>query len=315
MNGLGDYDTHQGEAERHPALMADLDAGIESFFTTLEGAGAAERALVMTVSEFGRRPAENGSGTDHGTAAPHFLVGSRVKGGRYGAPPSLTQLDARGNLAQTADFRVALRHRARRSWLGVERRAGRSAAASRPCPSSPGRPAEPGTLGGVFERLADLETELEKLESQLSELYASGDQQAAAAAGRRHRRAASPIVEVYRDYRGIEQDLAEAREMLDGEHDAEMREYLAAEIDRQGSARWPSSRRELRELLVPRDPDDGKNVIVEIRGGEGGEEGNLWAGRPLPHVRALRRPAQVEARGADPPAVGHERPAARSRSW
>ena len=77
----------------------------------------------------------------------------------------------------------------------------------------------------MFERLADLETELEKLESQLSELYASGDQQAAATAGRRLAEL-RPIVEVYRDYRSTGQDLAEAREMLDGEPDAEMREFL-----------------------------------------------------------------------------------------
>jgi uncharacterized protein (DUF1501 family) len=82
-------------------------------------AGAADRALVMTVSEFGRRPAENGRGTDHGTAAPHFLVGSRVKGGRYGAAPSLTQLDAHGNPAPTTDFRV-LYATALQEWLGVE---------------------------------------------------------------------------------------------------------------------------------------------------------------------------------------------------
>jgi uncharacterized protein (DUF1501 family) len=119
VNGLGDYDTHQGEAQRHPALMEDLDAGLESFFTALEGAGAADRALVMTVSEFGRRPAENGSGTDHGTAAPHLLAGSRVKGGRYGAPPSLTQLDDHGNLVQTTDFRV-LYATAVQEWLGVD---------------------------------------------------------------------------------------------------------------------------------------------------------------------------------------------------
>jgi uncharacterized protein (DUF1501 family) len=119
VNGLGDYDTHQGEAERHPALMADLDAGIASFFTALEHAGEADRALVMTVSEFGRRPAENGSGTDHGTAAPHFLVGSRVTGGRYGAPPSLTQLDDHGNPVQTTDFRI-LYATALQEWLGIE---------------------------------------------------------------------------------------------------------------------------------------------------------------------------------------------------
>ena len=119
VNGLGDYDTHQGEAQRHPVLMQDLDAGLETFFTTLDGAGASDRALVMTVSEFGRRPSENGSGTDHGTAAPHFLIGSTVKGGRYGAPPSLTQLDDHGNLVFTTDFR-SLYATALQDWLGVE---------------------------------------------------------------------------------------------------------------------------------------------------------------------------------------------------
>jgi uncharacterized protein (DUF1501 family) len=119
VNGLGDYDTHQGEAPRHASLLQDLDAGLETFFTTLDVAGASDRALVMTVSEFGRRPAENGGGTDHGTAAPQFLVGAKVKGGRYGAPPSLTQLDGRGNLVFTTDFR-SLYATALQDWLGVE---------------------------------------------------------------------------------------------------------------------------------------------------------------------------------------------------
>jgi uncharacterized protein (DUF1501 family) len=119
VNGLGDYDTHQAEAQRHPALMRDLDAGIDAFLTALETGGAADRAVVMTISEFGRRPAENGSGTDHGTAAPHFLIGASVKGGRYGAPPSLTQLDDHGNLVATTDFR-ALYATALQGWLGVE---------------------------------------------------------------------------------------------------------------------------------------------------------------------------------------------------
>ena len=73
----------------------------------------------MTVSEFGRRPGENGSGTDHGTAAPHFLIGPGVKGGRYGAPLSLTQLDDHGNLRFTTDFR-AYYAAAVQDWLGVE---------------------------------------------------------------------------------------------------------------------------------------------------------------------------------------------------
>jgi uncharacterized protein (DUF1501 family) len=119
VSGLGDYDTHQGEAQRHPVLLEDLDAGLETFFTTLDGGGASDRAIVMTVSEFGRRPAENGSGTDHGTAAPHFVIGANVKGGRYGQPPSLTQLDEHGNLVFSVDFR-SLYATAVQGWLGVD---------------------------------------------------------------------------------------------------------------------------------------------------------------------------------------------------
>jgi peptide chain release factor 1 len=127
----------------------------------------------------------------------------------------------------------------------------------------------------MFDRLAELETEMEKLELQLSELYASGDQQAAAAAGKRLSEL-RPVVDAYRDWRTTDTELAEAREMLGGESDAEMREYLESEISaKQVTLETLDAR--LRELLVPRDPDDGKNVIVEIRGGEGGEEGNLWA--------------------------------------
>jgi uncharacterized protein (DUF1501 family) len=119
VNALGDYDTHQGEATRHPALLRDLDAGLTAFFDALDAAGASDRAVVMTVSEFGRRPAENGSGTDHGTAAPHLLVGASVHGGRYGASPSLTQLDPQGNLVATTDFR-SLYATVLQDWLGVE---------------------------------------------------------------------------------------------------------------------------------------------------------------------------------------------------
>jgi len=127
----------------------------------------------------------------------------------------------------------------------------------------------------MFERLADLETELEKLESQLSELYASGDQTAAAAAGRRLAEL-KPVVDAYRTYRTTEGELAEAQGMLAGESDADMRDYLDGEVAAKG-AQLAALDAKLRELLVPKDPSDGKNVIVEIRGGEGGEEGNLWA--------------------------------------
>ena len=117
VSGTGDFDTHQGEAARHPALMADLDAGIDRLFAAAGAAG--KDVLVMTVSEFGRRPAENGSGTDHGTAASHLLVGSSVRGGRHGARPSLSHLDEHGNPVSTVDFR-ALYAAVLRDWLRAD---------------------------------------------------------------------------------------------------------------------------------------------------------------------------------------------------
>lgn len=60
----------------------------------------------MTYAEFGRRPRGNRSnGTDHGTANSHFLLGGRVKGGLYGAPPALDRLDGNGNLPHAVGFR------------------------------------------------------------------------------------------------------------------------------------------------------------------------------------------------------------------
>lgn len=117
INGIGDFDTHQGQADRHPLLMQQLDDGIEQFFTTV---GADEDVALMTVSEFGRRPAENGSGTDHGTANVHFVAGAQVRGGRYGTPPNLGTLDRGGNLEHHVDFRAL--YATGLDWLGVESR-------------------------------------------------------------------------------------------------------------------------------------------------------------------------------------------------
>ena len=128
----------------------------------------------------------------------------------------------------------------------------------------------------MFERLVDLEAELEKLESGLSELYAAGDQNAAADAGRRIAEL-RPVVDTYREFRGVEAGIAESTEMLGAETDAEMKELIRAELETQ-EARRADLEGELKELLVPKDRNDGKNVIVEIRGAEGGEEANLWAG-------------------------------------
>jgi peptide chain release factor 1 len=125
------------------------------------------------------------------------------------------------------------------------------------------------------DRLGDLETELEKLESRLPEIYASGDQRAARDAGRRHAEL-KPVVDAWREYRQTEHDLREAKEMLAAEGNAEMREFLRGEAAEKETSLTDLETR-LRELLLPRDPNDGKNVIVEVRGAVGGEEANLWA--------------------------------------
>jgi uncharacterized protein (DUF1501 family) len=101
----GDFDTHADEAERHPALMTQLDAAVKRFLQTLDELHASDGVVLATSSEFGRRAPENGSGTDHGAAAAHFVLGVPVHGGRHGEPPSLTKLDPDDNLAMTVDFR------------------------------------------------------------------------------------------------------------------------------------------------------------------------------------------------------------------
>ena len=101
----GGYDTHAGQAGQHPRLLGDLAASLSAFRRALLEAGAWRRCLVMTYAEFGRRVQENASGgTDHGTAAPHLLMGGPVSGGLYGRQPSLGDLEG-GDLRHSVDFR------------------------------------------------------------------------------------------------------------------------------------------------------------------------------------------------------------------
>ena len=87
----------------------------------------------------------------------------------------------------------------------------------------------------------------------------------------------SPIVEKYREYKKAESDFEEAKQMLDdGGLDKEMREMVLSEIE-ESKAKVESLTGELKVLLLPKDPNDDKNVIVEIRGGAGGEESALFA--------------------------------------
>ncbi len=102
---IGGFDTHSDQGTWHATLMTRLDNAIDAFYLALDPRWRGQ-VTIMTFSEFGRRPDENGdAGTDHGTAAPMFVIGDHVKGGLHGAHPSLTQLDNNDNLIPTVDFR------------------------------------------------------------------------------------------------------------------------------------------------------------------------------------------------------------------
>ena len=102
----GGFDNHAGEDVDHGPLLTDVSSSIKAFFDDLDGHGKAHDVVLMTWSEFGRRAEDNGSnGTDHGTSAPHFVVGDAVVSGVHGNAPDLSHLDDNGNLAIESDFR------------------------------------------------------------------------------------------------------------------------------------------------------------------------------------------------------------------
>tara|TARA_R110002073_G_scaffold118918_5_gene259129 strand:- start:40881 stop:42230 length:1350 start_codon:yes stop_codon:yes gene_type:complete len=102
---IGSFDTHANQPGSHARLLKELSDGVLAFQKDLTAQGNDGRVTTMCFSEFGRRVGQNASrGTDHGTAAPMFMVGSKVKGGFHSRHPSLTNLD-NGDLKYTADFR------------------------------------------------------------------------------------------------------------------------------------------------------------------------------------------------------------------
>lgn len=107
MVTLDGFDTHANQAGNHQSLLEDLSDSIKDFYDDLAAAGMDDKVLTMTISEFGRRPYENGSnGTDHGAASPVMLFGAGLDGnGFVGTHPNLTEWDADDNLIPTTDFR------------------------------------------------------------------------------------------------------------------------------------------------------------------------------------------------------------------
>lgn len=101
----GGYDTHTNQPGTHDRLMGELNDALAAFCGDLKAQGNFDRVMLMTFSEFGRRVSQNASnGTDHGAAAPMFVLGGKAKAGVLGSYPSLTQLD-HGDLAFNLDFR------------------------------------------------------------------------------------------------------------------------------------------------------------------------------------------------------------------
>ena len=99
------FDTHANQLERHSDRLSQLAIALAAFRRELVKSKKWNNTLVVTWSEFGRRPAENASaGTDHGTAAPQLMLGGSVRGGVHGKQPSLTDLQNE-DLVHTLDFR------------------------------------------------------------------------------------------------------------------------------------------------------------------------------------------------------------------
>jgi uncharacterized protein (DUF1501 family) len=116
---LGSFDTHNNQRDTHERLLKTLADGVDTLARICEQQGIWRNTLIMTYSEFGRRVTENASqGTDHGTAAPHFILGGSIQGGFYGSYPSLQQLD-NGDLRYTTDFRQVYTTLTQR-WWGID---------------------------------------------------------------------------------------------------------------------------------------------------------------------------------------------------
>ncbi len=105
LNAVGSFDTHSDEVT---TLSTNLGQSVESvlaFQRDLEARKLDDRVLIQLWSEFGRRPQENGSGTDHGAGGVAFLIGTRAAGKMVGEFPGLGTLDENENLRNTSDFR------------------------------------------------------------------------------------------------------------------------------------------------------------------------------------------------------------------
>lgn len=101
---LGGFDTHDNQLAIHEKKLTDLNDALYSFYQDLKQAQLLQNVTIVVFSEFGRRVKDNGNGTDHGTAAPMFIIGGNNKGTVLGNNPNLADLD-NGDLKYQIDFR------------------------------------------------------------------------------------------------------------------------------------------------------------------------------------------------------------------
>jgi uncharacterized protein (DUF1501 family) len=101
---MGGFDTHNNQLPTHEKQLKMVNDAVFSFYSDMKQNNLLDKVTVVIFSEFGRRVAENGSGTDHGTAGPMFVIGGKNKGTLLGNNPNLANLD-KGDLIHEIDFR------------------------------------------------------------------------------------------------------------------------------------------------------------------------------------------------------------------
>lgn len=127
----------------------------------------------------------------------------------------------------------------------------------------------------MFDKLEDLLRKFEEIMNELSEPTVADNQERFRAL-MKEQSELTPVVNAYKEYKKCNQDIEDSLAMLDEESDDDMREMLKEELA-EAKKRVEELERELKILLLPKDPNDDKNVIVEIRAGAGGDEAALFA--------------------------------------
>src|SRR5262249_9798317 len=134
-------------------------------------------------------------------------------------------------------------------------------------------------LRTMFEKLESIERTYEELTQQMTDPAVIGDQARYTKVTKQHREL-EPVVEKFRELRKLDSDIAGAKELMRDADDEEMREMAAAELP-ELEERRAAVENDLKILLLPKDPNDEKNVIFEVRAGTGGEEACLFAAEIL----------------------------------